>query len=46
MKVKFGSVGAHPDLDGEVSGSSPGNTNDLKNGVYCSSACADHNERE
>ena len=32
----FGSVVAHPDLDGEVSGSSPGHTKDLKNGTYCS----------
>ena len=46
MKVKFGSLGAHPDLDGEVLGSSQGHTNDFRNYVYCSSACADHNERE
>ena len=45
---RFGSVVAHPDMDGEVSGSSPGHTKDLKKMVlcYCSSACADHNELE
>ena len=32
------------DLDGEVSGSSPGHTNDFKNGNYYSSARAGHNE--
>ena len=41
---RFGSVVAQPDLDGEVSGSSPGHTKDFKNGTYCSSACACHNE--
>ena len=43
---RFGLVVAHPDLDGEVSGSSPGHTKDFKNGTYCSSACAGHNELE
>ena len=37
---------AHPDLDWEASSSSPGHTNDFKNGTYCSSACAGHNELE
>ena len=46
MPNRFGSVVAHTDLDGEVSGSSPGHTKDLKNGTYCSSACAGHNELE
>ena len=38
----FGSVLAQPsrNLDGEVSGSSPGHTNDFKHGTYCSSAFA------
>ena len=35
-----------PDLDGEVSGSSPGHTKDFINDTYCSSACAGHNELE
>ena len=43
---RFGSVVAHPDLDGEVSGSSLGHTKDLKNGTYYSSVCAGHNELE
>ena len=43
---RFGSVVSHPDLDGEVSGSSPGHIKVFKNGNYCSSACADHNELE
>ena len=43
---RFGSVVAHPDLDGEVSGSSPGHTKVFKNVTYCSSACAGHNELE
>ena len=37
---------AHPDLDGKVSGISPSHTNDLKNGNYCSTACAGRNELE
>ena len=41
---RFGSVVAHPDLGGEVSGSSSGHTKDFNNGAYCSSACAGHNE--
>ena len=45
LHSRFGSVVAHPVLDGEVSGSSPGHTKDFKNGTYCSSACAGHNER-
>jgi hypothetical protein len=43
---RFGSVVAHPDLDGEVSGSSPGHIKYFKNGTNCSSACAGHNELE
>ena len=43
---RFGLVVAHPDLDWEASGSSPGHTNDFKIGTYCSSACAGHNELE
>jgi hypothetical protein len=36
-----------PRSEGEVSGSSLGHTKDLKrNGTYCSSACAGHNELE
>ena len=31
---------------GEVSGSSPGHTNNFKNGTYCFSACAGYNENE
>ena len=42
----LGSVVAHPDLDGEVSDSSPGHTKDFKNGTYCSSAFAGRNELE
>ena len=40
------SVLAHPDLGGEVSGSSPGHTKDYKNGTYCTSAYTGHNELE
>ena len=43
---RFSSVVALPNLDGEVSGQSPGHTKDFKNGYYCSSACAGHNELE
>ena len=43
---RFGSIVAHPDLDGEVSGSSLGLTKDFENGACCSSACAGHNELE
>ena len=43
---RFGLELAHPDLDGEVSGSSPGHSKDLKNSTYCSSACAVYNELE
>ena len=32
LPSRFGSVVAHPDLDGEVS--SPGQTKDFKNGTY------------
>ena len=46
VRTHFGSVVAHPDLYGEVSGSSPSLTKDFKNGTYCSSACAGHNELE
>ena len=37
---------AHPDLDGKVSGSGPGHTEDFNNGTYCCSDCAGHNELE
>ena len=43
---RFGSIVAHTDLDGEVSGSSPGHTKDFENGAYFSSACAGQNELE
>ena len=43
---RFGSVVGHPNLDGQVSGSSLGHNKDLKNGTYSSSACAGHNEHE
>jgi hypothetical protein len=43
---RFGSVVAHPDLDGEVSGSRLGHTKNFKNGTYCSSASAGHNKLE
>ena len=43
---RFGSVVAHPDLNGEVSGSSPGHTKDFRNGTYCSSTFAGNNELE
>ena len=46
MVGRFGSEVANPDLDGEVLGSSPGQTKDFKNNTYCSSACAGHNELE
>ena len=43
---RFGSVVALLDLDGKVSGSSPGHTKGFNNGNLCSSACAGHNELE
>ena len=43
---RFGSVVANPNLNGEVSGSSPGHTNDFKIDTYYSLACAGHNELE
>ena len=46
LPSRFGSVVAHSDLDWEVLGLSPSHTKDLKNGTYCSSACAGHNELE
>ena len=39
-------VVAHLDLDREAPGSSPGFTNDFKNGTDCSSACDGNNELE
>ena len=42
----FNSVVGNPDLDWEVSGSSPSHTKDFKNDTYCSSACAGHNALE
>ena len=44
--TRFCSVVTLPDLDGKVSGSCPGHTNDFKNGTYGSLACACHNELE
>ena len=41
---QFGSEVGYTDLGGEVSGSRLGHNNDFKNGTYCSSACAGHNE--
>ena len=46
IPTRFDLVVAHPDLDWEASGSSPGHTNDFKIGTYCSSACVGHNELE
>ena len=43
---RFGSVVANPNLDGVVSGSSPGHTNDIKDGTYYILAYADHDEFE
>ena len=37
---------AHPNLDGEDSGSSPHHTNEFKNGTYCYSTRAGHKELE
>ena len=42
----YGSVVTHQDMDGEVTGSNPGYTNDFKNRTYCSSACVVRNELE
>jgi hypothetical protein len=44
LPSRFGSVVAHPDVDGEVLGSSPVDIKDFKNGSYCSSACVGHYE--
>ena len=41
---RFDPVVAHPDLDGEVLGSSLGHTKDFKDGTYCSSVVVGHNE--
>ena len=42
--IRLGSVVAHPNLDGEVSSLSPHHTNNFKNGIHCSPACAGPNE--
>ena len=48
MKVpgRFGSVVAHPEINGKVSGSNPDHTKDSKNSTYCSPVCVDHNDLE
>ena len=46
ITVVFGLEVTHPNLDGEVSGSNPGHTNDFNNGTCCFSTCAGHNELE